>query len=157
MSKRAELRRQQKAASKPKVAVYHFTVEEMREHDMQVRRAFMENAKAEWERVDRERDENARKLVEAEWTKQRELFDGEQMQLVLSLLLACSCRVLIEKFHWKPVRQDRRKTRTEMFAEWLADEIGKITMSERKDVMEYCNETDEKYGVRFKFGEVEEE
>jgi len=161
MSRRAELRRQQKAASKPKVAVYHFTVEELQEHDQQVRRAFMMQAEQEWKRVDRERDAIARKVVQEEWDKRKAFFEShdeeERMQLVLSLLLALSCRVLIEKFHWKPVRQDRRKTRTEKFAEWLAEEIGKITTDENKDIREYCDETERKYNVRFKFGEAEEE
>ena len=157
MGLRAELRRQARAEKKNQVAAYHFTPEELHQHDQEIRRAFMERAEAEWKRVDRERDAHARQVVQEEWDRRKAFFESqseeEQMQLILSLLLSCSCRVLIEKFHWKPVRNDRRKTRTEMFAEYLADEIGAITMDERKDIREYCEETERRYNVRFKFGE----
>lgn len=155
MSKRAEMRRQARTST----AVYTFTAEQLQQHDMQVRRAFMERADAEFKRFDRERDAHARQVVQEEWDRRKAFFEShdeeERMQLILSLLLACSCRVLIEKFKWKPVRSDRRKTRTEMFAEYLADEIGAITSDEYKDIRVYCDETERKYGVGFKHGEGE--
>ena len=77
---------------------------------------------------------------------------------ILALLLAVSCRVLIEKFHWKPIPKDGnydRRNRTVQFCDCLVDEIQSITEDETKDIRRYCEEVRDEYGVEFKYSRAE--
>lgn len=74
---------------------------------------------------------------------------SEDVNDLLSYLLALSARVLVEHFGWKPVRFNVRKTRLERFAECLIAEINRIE-DNGITLRDYVAETEQLYGVRFK-------
>ena len=110
MGKKGELLRLQKKQR----ATYTFTGEQLEAHDQAIVAARADKIKRDlMEQMEKEyaaREEHVKKVIEEEWKSREELFRGEDMAdnffLILSLLLATSCRVLIEKFHWKPIPKD---------------------------------------------------
>jgi len=163
MGKKGDLLRIQKKQR----ATYTFTGEQLDAHDQMVLKAGADKIKRDlMEKMEREyaeKEAHIKKVIEDEWKSREELFKGEDMAdnffLILSLLLATSCRVLIEKFHWKPIPQDGkydRRNRTMRFSDCLIDEINSIVEDEMKDIRTYCDEVYEKYGVRFIRQEADE-
>lgn len=156
MGKKGDLLRAQKMQR----SMYTFTREQLEEHD----RIVVEHAKdkikrdlmAKMEIEYAEREAHVKKVIEEEWKSREELFKGEDMAdnffLILSLLLATSCRVLIEKFHWKPIPKDGkydRRNYTMRYGDYLIDEINGIIEDETKDIRTYCDEVYDLYGVKF--------
>ena len=148
-------------------ATYTFTGEQLDAHDQAVLQAGSEKIKRDlMEKMEKEYAEKEayiKKVIEDEWKAREDLFKGEDMAdnffTILSLLLATSCRVLIEKFHWKPIPKDGkydRRNRTMRFSDYLIDEINAIVEDETKDIRTYCDEVYEEYGVRFIRQEVDE-
>ena len=163
MGKKGELLRLQKKQR----ATYTFTGEQLEAHDQAIVAARADKIKRDlMEQMEKEyaaREEHVKKVIEEEWKSREELFRGEDMAdnffLILSLLLATSCRVLIEKFHWKPIPKDGkydRRNRTMRFSDYLIDEINSIVEDETKDIRRYCDEVYEEYGVKFIQQEVDE-
>lgn len=163
MGKKGELLRLQKKQR----ATYTFTGEQLEAHDQAIVAARADKIKRDlMEQMEKEyaaREEHVKKVIEEEWKSREELFRGEDMAdnffLILSLLLATSCRVLIEKFHWKPIPKDGkydRRNRTMRFSDYLIDEINAIVEDETKDIRRYCDEVYEEYGVKFIQQEVDE-
>lgn len=145
-------------AAKAQAACYHFTAAQLDEHDRQVRAAYkakiVAEAQAEFDRRAKDYEAKTREWVEKEWHEREELFGGshrDNMFTILSLLLACSSRVLIERFRWKPVPQNGgdRRYRTVRFAQALIDEINGIASDERKDIRKYIEDTYDLYGIRY--------
>lgn len=163
MGKKGEMLRLQKKQR----ATYTFTGEQLEAHDQAIVAARADKIKRDLvEQMEKEyaaREEHVKKVIEEEWKSREELFRGEDMAdnffLILSLLLATSCRVLIEKFHWKPIPKDGkydRRNRTMRFSDYLIDEINSIVEDETKDIRRYCDEVYEEYGVKFIQQEVDE-
>lgn len=153
-------------AAKEERVRYQFTKAQMEEHDRFVINAHKARLQAELiEKVNEEyaeREQKVRELVEAEWKRREELFASgnsmDNLMQILALLLAVSCRVLVEKFHWKPVPKDGnydRRNQLVRFSDYLVDEIQSITEDETKDIRRYCEEVREEYGVEFKYDRVE--
>lgn len=70
----------------------------------------------------------------------------------MMMLLSLSSRVLIEKFHWKPIPEDGifdGRNKTAQFAKYMSEELNEITEDENADIRRYCEETYEKYGIKY--------
>ena len=147
-------------AAKKQSATYTFTGAQLEEHDRQVREAYredlrprmMEAAKAAAKQY--EAETVAR--INAEWDARAKEFNTEDANEnfinLLSYLLAVSSRVLIEKFHWKPIPKDGnydRRNRTMRYAECLVNEIQRIAGDEKLDIRKYNEETYQLYGVKY--------
>lgn len=153
-------------AAKAEKVKWHFSDNQLKAHDRALLEAYRERVKADLAaHLDKEyaiREQHVRELVEAEWKRREELFGSENhtdnLMQILALLLAVSCRVLIEKFHWKPIPKDGnydRRNQLVRFSDYLVDEIQSITEDETKDIRRYCEEVREEYGVEFKYDRVE--
>lgn len=152
MSKRAELRR--KAREESRQAIYTFTAAQLEERDRAQRKAMFQLAKKtiEQEMIRQKQDmlEDAKK----QFKNFRDEFitedDAENFVTMFLYATSMACRVLIEHFRWKPVREDRRMTRTEKFADLMVDELGKLAEDNGMSIYEYVEETYDLYGVKFK-------
>ena len=151
-------------AAKAQASTYTFTRAQLEAHDEAVkaeyRKSIMERVKAEAAEIDRQRDERFREKAEALWAERRDEFQtGSEMgdlQTAVAWMLAVSVRVLVERFGWVPIRNGHR-TRLRRFAEGVLEELEKIQTDEKKDIIWYARETEDKYGVRFLTKDAEEE
>lgn len=152
MGKSGERLRAEKARS----ASYVFTAEQLREHDRQVLLHEEERLKKRLEEELAKRQTAISQQIQDEWDAREKIFKGgdfaDHFFLVLSMLLAVSSRVLIERFGWKPIPKDEyydRRNRTARFADYLIEEVNGITGNEEADIRNYCDEVYNLYGVRF--------
>jgi len=161
MGKKGDLLRAMKAQQ----TTYTFTKAQLMEHDrvvirdalMKAEKELMKKAQAEYDA----KNEELQKFIADEWETREKIFmenhPNENVISLMSLLLATSCRVLIERFGWKPIPKDGiydRRNRTMRFADCVVDEIGKITQDENADIRKYCAETYDLYGVKFEVTEA---
>ena len=161
MGKKGDLLRAMKAQQK----TYTFNHEQLQEHDrvvirdalMKAEKELMKKAQAEYDA----KNEELQKFIADERETREKIFmenhPNENVISLMSLLLATSCRVLIEHFHWKPIPKDGlydRRNRTMRFADYVVDELDKITQDENADIRRYCAETYDLYGVKFEVREV---
>ena len=161
MGKKGDPLRAMKAQQK----TYTFTHEQLQEHDrvvirdalVKAEKELMKKAQAEYDA----KNEELQKFIADEWETREKIFmenhPNENVISLMSLLLATSCRVLIEHFHWKPIPKDGiydRRNRTMRFADYVVDELDKITQDENADIRRYCAETYDLYGVKFEVREV---
>ena len=151
MGKKGDLLR----AMKARQTTYTFTKEQLIEHDKQVKRDILLKAK---EDLEAEARRQADAYVQHEWSEREKLFvenhPMDNVMTMMSLLLAVSSRVLIERFHWKPIPKDGvydRRNRTMRFADYIVDELDKITRDVDADIRRYCEETYDLYGVKYTF------
>ena len=162
MGKKGDALRAHRAAN----ARYSFTGAELEARDKMLidrfRESVMENAQKELDRqvkeIEAKHFEEMERFIADEWKRREAMFSdkGERLNEILRLLLACSSRVLIEKFHWRPIPEDGnydKRNRTYQFAEHLVEEVNEICCDETKDIRKYCDETYEKYGVKYLFEE----
>lgn len=156
-----ELRQQKEAAAK-----YTFTMEQLRERDRQTierfRQEITEDCRQKLEAEAERRQKLLDEYLEKEW-KEREALVTDQTPLsdLMMMLLSLSTRVLIEKFHWKPIPENGvfdGRNKTAQFAKYLSEELNKITDDEMMDIRRYCEETYEMYGIKYiSYLEKEEE
>ena len=95
MGKKGDLLRQQKAQR----ATYTFTAAQLEEHDRQVRTAAIERKKQELK-------DYAYGVIEKDFNERQKLLEGSTEDVTLnvfSMLISISCRVLVERFGWKPI------------------------------------------------------
>lgn len=116
--------------------------------------------KAEADKIARENYERDQQRIREYWHEFEQQFasdDSDQnFYNLLSYMLAVCSRVLIERFGWKPVRYANcRKTKTELFAEYVAEEIAALEADETKDIRKYAEDVEKQYGVRFRMTEAE--
>lgn len=135
-----------RAAKKQKV-IYTFTAEQLAQHDRLMLKTHMDNMRA---KIRPEVEE----AVAAEWDLRTREFTSGSMQdnfmAVLQYLISASSRVLIEKFHWKPLTGEYdRRNKTMRFAEELVKEIDRVCGDDGIDVRQYSEETYKLYGVRY--------
>lgn len=143
---RAERRRQEKELSK-KPVYYQYTASQI---EMMKRLAVSAKEDEIRARVKGE----VEKLVEAEWKRREELLSGdneeERLLKILSLLMSVPARILVEKFHWLPVRDENdHRSKLLQFSEAVVNEINRICGDENADIGQYADETYEKYGVKY--------
>ena len=95
--------------------------------------------------------------IAKEWEAREKIFRPDEEQVegffnILQLLLAVPARVLIEKFGWKPIPKDGEydmRNRLVKFSDYMVDELNNTLFNDTGDIKRYCDETYEKYGVRF--------
>ena len=145
-------------AAKLKNVTRTFTEEQLRAHDKLVIETFRERIVKE---AVAEANERVEELNALDWERRELAFmENHPIDNVLScmsLLLATTARVLIERFGWKPIPPDGhydRRNRTMRFADYVVDELDKITQDENADIRRYCAETYDLYGVKFEVREV---
>ena len=143
---RAERRRQEKAlAQKP--VYYQYTASQI---EMMKRQA----VKAEEDRIrERIKADVDRHIVE-EGEHREELLSGdgehERILKVLSLLMSVPARILVDKFHWLPVRDENdRRSKLLQFSEAVVAEVNRICGDEKADIERYAAETYEICGVKY--------
>jgi len=145
MGKKGDLLRAQKAQK----AVYKFTGEQLRKRDEAMKEVWFEERKLELE-------ERVNKL----WNEREAEFKSgdaaQDMDTIMSYLLSVSCRVLIERFGWKPIIKGHR-TKTQIFAEKVLEEVEKIAKDKKQSIHKYAYETDKLYGIQFVMTEDEKE
>lgn len=163
---RAELRRQKREQSKVGITRV-FTEAQLAEHDRQVVAAYKKNAdrhmRKVWDEYDhRQRDEFDKHINELWHQRWEELNTGtpeEQIDTMLSYLLAISARVLIERFGWLPLNGHRftRRNKIVRFCNAVIDELDRIAHDKTIGAHEYAAETYRLYGVRFMMEETDDE
>ena len=158
MGKKGKELRDQKASS----VKYTFTMEQLRERDRQTIERCKQQLKEDFAREfgDRIAAEEKRlkddvdKYLAEEWKKREELLrDTSSTSDLMSLLLCVSARVLIEKFKWKPIPKDGtydNRNKIVRFSECVTEELNAMSEDDHKDIRNYCEETYELYGVKFK-------
>lgn len=157
---RPERRRLLREAKKKEVT-YTFTRAQLEEHDNFIRTQFKERCKADIiQKLDADIEARKKEIddyLTEEWKRREEIFSGineggDGFFNILSLLLATSSKVLIEKFHWKPVPKDSyfdKRLATARFGDYLVEEINAILEDENADIRRYCDKVYEDYGVKF--------
>ena len=132
----------------------------LEDHDKEVRKNYREIVYSEAQKWLDGEMEKANKEIEAEW-KQREKDFGEpdshdRFLFTLGYMLSVACKVLIRDFNWTPLPKDKYITsryRIYRFCKLVADEIADICEGEDNDIRDYCEDVYDKYGVKFNWGE----
>ena len=143
---RAERRRFEKENTK-KPVYYKYTLEQIEMIKMQAVQERKEEFKAS---VVKEIDERIRR----EWAEREAALtaetDEEHILKVLALLMSVPAKILCEKFHWKPVRDENdHRSKLLQFSEAVAREVNHICDDENMDIRQVQREVYEKYGVRY--------
>ena len=96
------------------------------------------------------------KAILDDWDERKRLFASEVPENnfleFISCMMSVSIRVLIEKFHWKPVPKDGyydRRLAIVRFSDYVQAEIDMISGDEMQDIRKYNEETFNLYGVKF--------
>lgn len=142
MGKKGDLLRAQKAQR----ATYTFTAEQLEEHDRQVRAATLERKKEELRAY-------ARGVLDQDFAERQKLLEGSAEDVtvtVFSMLISISCRVLVERFGWKPVwKHTSGRNRLVRFVNAVQEEAERLINDELLDIRKYAAETYEITGVKF--------
>ena len=126
-------------AEKDNRVVYHFSKAQLLEHDKMVAQIAIEQRKKELRAVV---DRNVDEVMREYFNEEREI----DIYKVLLYALSVSCKVLIERFGWSPIRKriDPRM-RVFRFAMGVQEELEEI--KKYKDLRTYSKEVYDKYGV----------
>lgn len=151
-------------AAKRQQTMYHFTREQLAAHDQFVREEFRERCTkdieeklyAKMEPIFEEKKAELEKAILDDWDERKRLFASEVPENNFLEFICCmmsvSIRVLIEKFHWKPVPKDGfydRRLAIVRFSDYVKAEIDMISADEMQDIRKYNEETFNLYGVKF--------
>ena len=147
-------------AAKMQNTTYSFTAAQLEEHDKMILREFrqrvVDDVQKQTDEIFAEREKAAIQAAVEEWEKREKAFSEhhptDNAVSCVSLLMATTARVLVERFGWKPIPKDGnydRRNRLVQFCEAVTDEVYKITDPENADILGYCDETYDLYGVRF--------
>ena len=147
-------------AAKMQNTTYTFTAAQLEEHDKMILREFrqrvVDDVQKQADEIFAEREKAAMQAAVAEWEKREKAFSenhpNDNAVSCVSLLMATTARVLVERFGWKPIPKDGnydRRNRLVQFCEAVTDEVYKITDPDNADILGYCDETYDLYGVRF--------
>lgn len=149
MGKKGELLRAQKAQR----ATYTFTREQLEEHDRQVQKAAIQRKREDLK-------DYARDILDRDFAERQKLLDGsvEDVTLtVFSMLISISCRVLVEKFKWKPIwKHSTRRNRLARFVTAVQEEAERLVNDELLDIRKYAAEAWDITGVRLEATDDEE-
>ena len=150
MGKKGDLLRAQKAQR----TTYTFTAAQLEEHDRQVRQALMERKKDELRTY-------ARTVLDADFAERQKLLEGSAEDVtvtVFSMLISISCRVLVERFGWKPVwKHTSSRSRLVRFVNAVQEEAERLVNDELLDIRKYAAEAWEITGVKFEATDDDEE
>lgn len=150
MGKKGDLLRAQKAQR----ATYTFTAAQLEEHDRQVRMAALDRKKEELKAY-------ARGVLDEDFAERQKLLSGDAVDVtanVFSMLISISCRVLVERFGWKPIwKHSTRRNRLNRFVLAVQEETERLINDELLDIRKYAAEAWEITGVRFEASDEEEE
>lgn len=150
MGKKGDLLRLQKAQR----ATYTFTAAQLEEHDRQVRTAAIERKKQELEKY-------AWNVLEKDFTERQKMLEGSTEDVTLtvfSMLISISCRVLVERFGWKPIwAHSTKRNRLSRFVVAVQEEAERLVNDELLDIRKYAAEAWDITGVRLEKGEDEYE
>lgn len=107
------------------------------------------------------KEEEVNKKIDEEWKQRAEALGGadaaERMEKVLGLLLSVPARILVDKFHWKPIRDENdRRSKLLQFSEAVVAEVDRICADDYADIRVYSQETYEKCGVKYELQEDDE-
>lgn len=147
-------------AAKMQNTTYSFTAAQLEEHDKMILREFrqrvVDDVSKQADEIFAEREKAAMQAAVEEWEKREKAFSenhpNDNAVSCVSLLMATTARVLVERFGWKPIPKDGnydRRNRLVQFCEAVTDEVCKITDPDNVDILKYCDETYDLYGVRF--------
>ena len=147
-------------AAKMQNTTYTFTAAQLEEHDKMILREFrqrvVDDVSKQADEIFAEREKAAMQAAVEEWEKREKAFSenhpNDNAVSCVSLLMATTARVLVERFGWKPIPKDGnydRRNRLVQFCEAVTDEVYKITDPDNADILKYCDETYDLYGVRF--------
>ena len=148
-------------AAKKETTVYTFTRAQLEARDESLKKEWREMFERESRRVvDRlmkERAAEMQKQIEEEWAKRAAEFNtGDREEDFFSLLqymLAIPVRVLVERFGWQPaVNGSDGRYRLVRFADYVIEELERVSGDDLLDIRKYSEETAERYGVQFKRG-----
>lgn len=149
MGKKGDLLRAQKAQR----ATYTFTAQQLEEHDRQVRMTTLERKKEELRTY-------ARSVLDQDFAERQKLLEGSATDVtatVFSMLISISCRVLVERFGWKPIwKHTSGRNRLVRFVNAVQEEAERLINDELLDIRKYAAETYEITGVRFEAGEEDD-
>lgn len=141
MGKKGDLLRQQKAQR----ATYTFTAAQLEEHDRQVRMAAIERKKQELK-------DYAYGVIEEDFNERQKLLEGSTEDVTLnvfSMLISISCRVLVERFGWKPIwKHSTKRNRLARFVVAVQEEAERLVNDELLDIRKYTAEAWDITGVR---------
>lgn len=150
MGKKGDLLRAQKAQR----ATYTFTAAQLEEHDRQVRAAAIKRKKLDLE-------EYAHKVIEKDFNERQKLLEGSTEDVTLnvfSMLISISCRVLVERFGWKPIwKHSTKRNRLARFVVAVQEEAERLVNDELLDIRKYTAEAWDITGVRLEATEEENE
>lgn len=142
MGKKGDLLRARKAQT----ATYTFTAAQLEEHDRQVRMATLERKKQELK-------DYAYNVLEQDFNERQKMLEGSTEDVTLtvfSMLISISCRVLVERFGWKPVwKHTTGRNRLVRFVDAVQEEAERLINDELLDIRKYVKEAWEITGVRF--------
>ena len=142
MGKKGDLLR----AKKAQTATYTFTAAQLAEHDRQVRMATLERKKQELK-------DYAYNVLEQDFNERQKMLEGSTEDVTLtvfSMLISISCRVLVERFGWKPVwKHTTGRNRLVRFVDAVQEEAERLVNDELLDIRKYVDEAWEITGVRF--------
>ena len=148
-------------AAKKKATTYTFTREQLEARDEEMKREWRESFEKESRRVVaklmKERAQEAQKEIEAEWQKRAEEFHTgdreEDFYALLQYMLAIPVRILVERFGWRPAANGSDgRFRLVKFADYVIEELERISGDDLMDIRKYSEQTAEMYGVQFKRG-----
>ena len=147
MSMTREERRRQEKALAQKPVYYQYTADQI---EMMKRQAVAAKEAEIRSRV----KEDVVGLLESEWKRREDLLnsqnDEERVLEVLSLLMSVPARILVDKFHWLPVRDENdRRSKLLQFSEAVVAEVNRICGDEKADIERYAAETYEICGVKY--------
>lgn len=159
MGKMGALLRAQKAQK----ATYTFTAEQLRARDEALKASWKKDVMArvldDARELDRQRMEEFTKRSNELWAERERRFKtGYQQGDVLAMasaLMSITVAVLVEDFHWTPVRNGHR-TKLQRFCEGVIERMNVIGQDENLDIMRYSDEIDKKYGVSFLMEDAED-
>lgn len=150
MGKKGELLRAQKSHR----VTYTFTAEQLREHDRQVRMAAIERKREDLKNY-------ARDVLDRDFAERQKLLEGSAEDVtmtVFSMLISISCRVLVERFGWKPIwKHSTKRNRLARFVLAVQEEAERLVNDELLDIRQYAAKAWEMTGVRLEATDEEEE
>lgn len=141
MGKKGDALRAAKAARVTRT----FTEEQLRARDQQIIKDYMERHEL---LLQKERDDKERERIEHFTEHATELWQDNALTLI-SYFYAMACRVLVEEFGWPVPHSNRQNLRLIRYGEALANEIERVTHTEKKALKDYAEETKELYGIEF--------
>lgn len=141
-------------AAKNDNVIYTFSKSQLMDHDLLVIKNEEERLQQKLDEIRAQKNKELDEYLNDEWQKREELFRQSHDSLVnlLGILLSVPARVLVEKFGWDSVPLDwdgKIDIPLARFSQAVVEEINTIAIDDTKDIRKYCDETYEKYGIKY--------